>query len=74
MGDLWETTKDLGQASIDVVRGKKRKKPKPKPPIVMPDEEETQRSARRRAARRFGRSGSGRASTILSADNERLGG
>lgn len=46
----------------------------PKTPVAaLPDEEELQRKSRKDAAKRFGARGSGRASTILSSDEGRLG-
>lgn len=71
MGEL----KKLGQQQIDFLRGKKGKKNKRKSSeIVLPDEEASQIVARKKAARRFGPRGSGRASTILSNQGQRLGG
>lgn len=66
------------QKMADVARGKRSrhsrlKDEKESRVAVLPDEKEQQRAARRKAAKRFGKGGSGRASTVMSTDN-RLGG
>ena len=62
-----------GAVANRVVNGKPDVPPE-KPVAPLPDEEETRRSTRRRAALRFGRLGSGRASTVLDTSNTLGGG
>ncbi len=65
LGKLAErSVKESGEAVGLVHRKKAKRKQKVEP--VLPDEEELKRTKRRDAAKRFGRGGSGRSSTMLS--------
>lgn len=61
-------------AAVNRATERDPKLPPEKPVAPIPDEEEVRRSTRRRAALRFGRLGSGRASTILDTSNTLGGG
>lgn len=68
MSKLKEFGKKVYRASTFQGSGKRKKK-RPKVEPVMPDDVELRRAARKRAAVRFGKGGTGRQSTMLTSDS-----